>query len=103
MPATIELLIGEDVTSCCLVNAGVFCVRVSEWSLQLWRDVWASAASRKFHNKAIMSNQLCFASWNDAARVSILYASFPQLLWRACRSQIISARLRVAPFRIQHQ
>lgn len=51
LPATIELLIGEDVTSCCLVNAGVFCVRVSEWSLQLWRDVWASAASRKFHNK----------------------------------------------------
>lgn len=50
LPSSIELLIGEDVTSCCLINAGVFSVRVSEWSLKLWRDVWSSKASRKFHN-----------------------------------------------------
>ena len=50
LPSSIELLIGEDVTPCCLINAGVFCVKVSEWSLRLWRDVWSSKGSLKFHN-----------------------------------------------------
>ena len=48
---SLELVIGEDVTPACLVNAGVLGVRVSEWSAKLWADVWASNASRKFHKK----------------------------------------------------
>jgi hypothetical protein len=43
-----QLLIGEDVTPCCLVNAGVFCVRVSDWSAALWRDVLAGESATKF-------------------------------------------------------
>ena len=49
-PPTAELVVGEDVTQCCLVNAGVLLVRVSEWSLALWRDVWEAPSSEKFHN-----------------------------------------------------
>lgn len=49
LPPSIQLLIGEDVTPTCLVNAGVMCVKVSEWSLQLWSDVWMSSASVRFH------------------------------------------------------
>ena len=50
LPLSTEMLIGEDVTPCCLINAGVFCIRVSEWSLKLLRDIWQSPASRKFYN-----------------------------------------------------
>ena len=50
LPPSIELLIGEDVTPCCLINAGVWSVRVSEWSEALWYDVFSSKASNKFHN-----------------------------------------------------
>ena len=61
LPTQIELVIGEDVTPCCLVNAGVFIARVSEWSAKLWRDVWSSNASRKFHNRRYheQSSLLC--------------------------------------------
>lgn len=48
---TIELIVGEDVTPACLINAGVLGVRVSEWSAALWTDVWGSASSRKFYLK----------------------------------------------------
>ena len=48
VPSTVELLIGEDVTPTCLVNAGVLCVHVSEWSLRFWHDVNAAPASRKW-------------------------------------------------------
>ena len=41
LPANIELLIGEDVTLASLINAGVFSIRVSPWSLALWEDVWS--------------------------------------------------------------
>lgn len=51
LPDSIELLIGEDVTPACPINAGVLCVRVSEWSLALWRDVWSSPRSQKFYNR----------------------------------------------------
>ena len=49
-PPTAELVVGEDVTQCCLVNAGVLLVRVSEWRLALWRDVWEAPSSEKVHN-----------------------------------------------------
>jgi hypothetical protein len=42
----VQLLIGEDVTCTCLVNAGVLGVRVSAWSAALWGDVWAAESSR---------------------------------------------------------
>ena len=50
LPQSTQMLIGEDVTPCCLINAGVFCIRVSEWTLKLFRDIWQSPASRKFYN-----------------------------------------------------
>jgi len=49
VPSSTELLIGEDLSTTCLVNCGVFCVRVSEWSLKLWTDVWASPMSVRWH------------------------------------------------------
>lgn len=49
LPSGIELLVGEDVSPTCLVNAGVLCVRVSDWSLKLWTDIWASPLSRKYY------------------------------------------------------
>lgn len=46
---SIHLLIGEDVTPACLVNAGILGVRVSAWSARLWRDVWQSRSSKKYY------------------------------------------------------
>ena len=51
LPDSIELLIGEDVTPACLVNAGVLGVRVSAWSAALWSDVWGAASSDKYRNR----------------------------------------------------
>jgi len=51
LPASCELLLGEDVGPTCLINAGVFCVRVSEYSRQLWREVWSCDYAVKFHTK----------------------------------------------------
>ena len=36
-----ELIIAEDSSKCCLINAGVILVRICEWSKNLWKDVWA--------------------------------------------------------------
>lgn len=36
-----ELIIAEDMTPCCLINAGVFLLRVSDWSRSLLEDVWS--------------------------------------------------------------
>lgn len=52
LPPSVDLIIGEDVTPTCLVNAGVLCIRVSEWSLKLWSDVWQSEASERFHRRS---------------------------------------------------
>lgn len=51
VPSTSELIIGEDVTESCLVNAGVLLVKVSDWSRNLWTDVWASEQSRKYYHR----------------------------------------------------
>lgn len=51
-----DLWIGEDLgansngsSSCCPINSGVFLVRVTEWSLSLWTEVWAGKAARRYH------------------------------------------------------
>ena len=35
-----ELVIGEDSSTCCLVNTGVVAVRVCDWCAALWAQVW---------------------------------------------------------------
>jgi hypothetical protein len=46
-----DLIIAEDMNAgeSCLLNAGVMLVRVSDWSRQLWQDVWA--CPKKFDTK----------------------------------------------------
>ena len=51
LPSSCELLLGEDVGPACLINAGVFSVHVSEWSRQLWREVWSCSGAVRFHTK----------------------------------------------------
>ena len=51
LPVSCELLIGEDIAPVCHVNAGVFVVRVSEWSRKLWREVWDADAGARFHTR----------------------------------------------------
>lgn len=63
MPPGIMLLIGEDVTPACLVNTGVLLVCVSDWSLQLWADVWSAESSvrfytRQYHEQSALALQL---------------------------------------------
>ena len=51
LPSTIQLVIGEDVTTACLINTGVLCVRVTEWSLKLWQNVWSAESSERYHRR----------------------------------------------------
>ncbi len=43
-----DLIIAEDQRPTCLLNAGVFLLRVGEWSLRLLEDVWNEP---RFHTK----------------------------------------------------
>eukprot|EP00462_Mataza_sp_D1_P006484 CAMPEP_0175120356 /NCGR_PEP_ID=MMETSP0087-20121206/578_1 /TAXON_ID=136419 /ORGANISM="Unknown Unknown, Strain D1" /LENGTH=318 /DNA_ID=CAMNT_0016401799 /DNA_START=117 /DNA_END=1070 /DNA_ORIENTATION=- len=45
-----DLILAEDMHPGCLVNAGVLLVRVGQWSRSLWRDVWESEQSKRFHD-----------------------------------------------------
>ncbi len=46
-----DLIIAEDMTLASMLNTGVMIVRVSEWSRNLWKDVWTSGRSKRFHVK----------------------------------------------------
>lgn len=35
-----NFIIAEDLHPCCLINAGVFLISISEWSLQFLDDIW---------------------------------------------------------------
>lgn len=37
-----ELIIAEDMHTCCLINAGVFFLKNSDWSLGLLEEIWQS-------------------------------------------------------------
>ena len=63
LPNSCELLLGEDVAPACLLNAGVFIVRVSEWSRQLWREVWGCQAAVRFHKRLY---------WEQSVLISVL-------------------------------
>ena len=79
-PPTAELVVGEDVTQCCLVNAGVLLVRVSEWSLALWRDVWEAPSSEKFDT--LLTN---------GVHVTVLDRTARQRGWGCYRPQLLLA------------
>ena len=35
-----NLVVGEDMTPCCEINSGVMIIKVNEWSLEFWKEVW---------------------------------------------------------------
>ena len=35
-----NLIVGEDMTPCCEINSGVMLIKVNEWSLEFWKEVW---------------------------------------------------------------
>lgn len=46
-----DLVIGEDLSSACLVNCGAMIIRATPWSESLWRQLWEGNLSRRFHSK----------------------------------------------------
>ena len=49
--AAANLVIAEDMTPCCLLNAGVMLIRICAWSTALWKDVWDEPWAAKYHSK----------------------------------------------------
>lgn len=45
-----DLIVAEDMTQGCLINAGVMLLRNSQYSHQLWQQVWISDEVKRFHN-----------------------------------------------------
>ena len=45
------LIIGEDLSPCCLLNAGVMIIEVCDWSRNFFHEVWASELAVKYHNR----------------------------------------------------
>ncbi|OQS06977.1 hypothetical protein THRCLA_00994 [Thraustotheca clavata] len=35
-----DLIISEDINPCCMINTGVMLIKLSEWSRDLWNEVW---------------------------------------------------------------
>lgn len=46
-----ELIIGEDMSSCSLINAGLFLVRACEFSKGLFRELWDSPVLAKYDSQ----------------------------------------------------
>jgi hypothetical protein len=57
---TTDLIIGEDVSPSCKVNAGVMLIRNTEWSRRLWADVWACPRwrTKAFHEQSAVCRWL---------------------------------------------
>lgn len=51
-----DLIMAEDMSPCCLLNAGVMLIKVSTWSLNLWTDVWTCSQyfDRPFYEQAAL-------------------------------------------------
>ena len=49
-----HLVVGEDLTPTCKINAGVMLIRGSEWSRRVWADVWACQRwrTKPFHEQS---------------------------------------------------
>ena len=45
------LVIGEDLSKACLLNAGVMVIQICDWSRTFFDDVWESTLARKYHNR----------------------------------------------------
>eukprot|EP00041_Stephanoeca_diplocostata_P021528 m.502707 g.502707 ORF g.502707 m.502707 type:complete len:526 (+) comp21843_c0_seq16:1426-3003(+) len=59
---TTDLIVGEDMTPACLVNAGVLLIRNTDWSQRLWQDVWQSEQFTKWHDKCF-HEQSALCKW----------------------------------------
>lgn len=46
-----ELIVGEDTSKCCPLNAGVLLVRVCDYNLGLFNEIWKSNAFMKYYSK----------------------------------------------------
>jgi hypothetical protein len=51
-----HLVVGEDLTPTCKINAGVMIIRGSSWSRRLWADVWKCERwrTKPFHEQSSM-------------------------------------------------
>eukprot|EP01043_Picozoa_sp_COSAG02_P061281 COSAG02_NODE_8204_length_2662_cov_2.156067_1_plen_523_part_10 len=45
---TTQLTVAEDMTPCCLLNAGVLIIRNSVWSRALWSELWTAEWTKKY-------------------------------------------------------
>eukprot|EP00035_Acanthoeca_spectabilis_P029635 m.475077 g.475077 ORF g.475077 m.475077 type:complete len:442 (+) comp37652_c0_seq1:2-1327(+) len=58
--AATDLILGEDISPTCRVNAGVMLIRNTEWSKRLWADVWACSRwqTKPFHEQSALCRWL---------------------------------------------
>mmetsp|Transcript_35095 Transcript_35095/g.91818 ORF Transcript_35095/g.91818 Transcript_35095/m.91818 type:complete len:476 (+) Transcript_35095:80-1507(+) len=56
----VDLIIGEDISPSCRVNAGVMLIRRSEWSRRVWADVWDCRRwqTKAFHEQSALCRWL---------------------------------------------
>ena len=110
---------------CCLVNAGVFIARVSEWSARFWLDVWdcrryfsvyyyeqsGSLIKYIYYRFYLFNRSFPFFIINShnslsqakEGRVGVLFP-FPHVRsWGVSRRQIHPACLRASPRRLQFE
>ena len=45
---TTQLIVAEDMTPCCLLNAGVLIIRSSAWSRALWSELWTAQWAKRY-------------------------------------------------------
>ena len=43
-----QLVVAEDMTPCCLLNAGVLIIRNSAWSRALWSELWTAQWAKRY-------------------------------------------------------
>jgi hypothetical protein len=55
-----DLIVSEDLSAACFLNAGVLVIRVSDFSRDLWSDVWSRSRSRHYKKRFFEQSALIY-------------------------------------------
>ena len=72
-----DLIISEDLAAACLLNAGVLVVKVSDFSRDLWSDIWHRSRSRHYKRRFFEQSALIYHLERRGEGMEKKYGSSP--------------------------
>ena len=72
-----DLIVSEDLAAACVLNAGVLVVKVSDFSRDLWSDVWHRSRSRHYKRRFFEQSALIYHLERRGEGMKTKYGSSP--------------------------